>query len=140
MGWVESPPYFCAVTETITDLATEALRRKGVATGRRHAAAGDQDTKPSSSHPADEKVVWQFDIYVDDFIGVAQGDRKQLQVERRTLFEAVDQVLRPLEKSDAPYHREEPISLKKLGKGNSAWSTKKVILVWRSTWNSYASS
>ena len=28
MGWVESPPQFCAVTETVTDLANTALREK----------------------------------------------------------------------------------------------------------------
>jgi hypothetical protein len=25
MGWVESPPYFCAVTETVRDIATEYI-------------------------------------------------------------------------------------------------------------------
>ena len=28
MGWVESPPQFCAVTETVADLANTALREK----------------------------------------------------------------------------------------------------------------
>ena len=28
MGWVESPPHFCAVTETVADLANTALREK----------------------------------------------------------------------------------------------------------------
>jgi hypothetical protein len=30
MGWVESPPYFCAVTETIADLANSRLSRTQV--------------------------------------------------------------------------------------------------------------
>ena len=28
MGWVESPPQFCSVTETVADLANTALREK----------------------------------------------------------------------------------------------------------------
>ena len=28
MGWVESPPQFCAVTDTVEDLANTALREK----------------------------------------------------------------------------------------------------------------
>ena len=28
MGWVESPPQFCAVTETMADLANTALREQ----------------------------------------------------------------------------------------------------------------
>ena len=28
MGWVESPPQFCAVTETVADLASTALREQ----------------------------------------------------------------------------------------------------------------
>ena len=28
MGWVESPPQFCAVTETVADLANTALREQ----------------------------------------------------------------------------------------------------------------
>jgi hypothetical protein len=133
MGWVESPPYFCAVTETITDLANEALRGTGELSRAPHrldAAAGEQDAILADSRPADKGGVRQFDVYVDDFIGAAQGDRSQLQAVRRTLFEAVDRVFRPLEGPDTPFHREEPVSLKKLGKGNGAWSTKKVILGW----------
>ena len=28
MGWVESPPHFCAVTETVADLANTALSKQ----------------------------------------------------------------------------------------------------------------
>ena len=44
------------------------------------------------------------------------------------LFRAIDELLRPNNKDNIA--REEPISLKKLRKGDVAWSTKKVILGW----------
>ena len=46
----------------------------------------------------------------------------------RNLFRAIDELFRPNYKDDIA--REEPISLKKLRKGDAAWSTKKVIIGW----------
>ena len=46
----------------------------------------------------------------------------------RHLFRTTDELFRPNDKDDIA--REEPISLKKLRKGDAAWSTKKVILGW----------
>ena len=46
----------------------------------------------------------------------------------RYLFHTIDEIFRPNNKDDIA--REEPISLKKLRKGDAAWSTKKAILGW----------
>ena len=46
----------------------------------------------------------------------------------RHLFRAIDELFCPNDKDDIA--REEPISLKKLCKGDAEWSTKKVILGW----------
>ena len=46
----------------------------------------------------------------------------------RQLFRAINGLFRPNDKDDIA--REEPISLKKLRKGDNAWITKKVILGW----------
>ena len=46
----------------------------------------------------------------------------------RHLSRTIDEIFRPNDKYDIT--REEPISLKKLRKGDAAWSTKKVILGW----------
>ena len=46
----------------------------------------------------------------------------------RHLFHAINELFHPNDKDDIA--REEPISLKKLCKGDAAWSTKKVILGW----------
>ena len=46
----------------------------------------------------------------------------------RHLFRAINKLFRPNNKDDIT--REEPISLKKLCKGDAAWSTQKVVLGW----------
>ena len=46
----------------------------------------------------------------------------------RKLFHAIDELFHPNEKDDIV--REEPISLKKLRKGDATWTTKKVIIGW----------
>jgi len=65
---------------------------------------------------------------VDDFIGLAQDLTNERRV-RRILLHAIDDVIRPLQKSDGPYRRE-PVSLKKLRQGDCSWSTVKQILGW----------
>jgi hypothetical protein len=69
--------------------------------------------------------VAEIDVYVDDFIAIAQGDRTWLNSVRDTLMHSIDAVFRPDEKV-----RAEPISLKKLNKGDASWKTKHTILGW----------
>ncbi|KAI2501864.1 hypothetical protein MHU86_12629 [Fragilaria crotonensis] len=95
MGWVESPPYFTALTETACDLANAALR-----------------VAPP---------VAAVDVYVDDFLLMAQTAHQQRKVLRATL-QAVDAVFRPLDATD-PAHRKEPASVKKMLKGDAHWAT-----------------
>jgi hypothetical protein len=139
MGWVESPPYFCSVTEKITDLANQRLKEGHLSNDDRHRLDEAADTymvdapEPqwwTGSAMTGAAPLAAFDVYVDGFIGVAQGTKPHLKRVRRTLFETVDQVLRPLDLSDQGTQREEPVSVKKLRKGDGAWATRKVILGW----------
>ena len=68
------------------------------------------------------------DVYVDDFLLIAQTRRQQTRLLRAT-FNAIDQVLRPLSAMD-PSHRKEPASVKKLLQGDAHWDTRKIILGW----------
>lgn len=144
MGWVESPPYFTTMTETACDLANAALARGDP--GNPHRLEGDAATLPDTPAPppwsstwASDQVAFQSDkgarpplasadVYVDDFLLVAQTKRQQQRLLRLTLA-AIDQVLRPLSASD-PLHRKEPTSVKKLRQGDAHWSTQKTILGW----------
>jgi hypothetical protein len=70
-----------------------------------------------------------IDVFVDDFIGAAQGNTSRLDRVRRILLTAVDQVFRPLDASDSPFRRE-PSSVKKMLQGDADWSSCKTILGW----------
>ena len=68
------------------------------------------------------------EVYLDDFIGITQGGPTERIQMMRHLFRAIDELFCPNNKDDIA--REEPISLKKLRKGDSAGSTQKVVLGW----------
>ena len=112
MGWVESPPYFTSVTETACDLLNAALQRWD--TPQPHPLETLAATPPSSTMattasttgggvsphlasigstgtPARPPLAYG-DVYVDDFLQLAQTKRHQQRVMRSALH-AIDQVL-----------------------------------------------
>ena len=224
MGWVGSPPFFCALTETATDLANRRLREQTwVPTPHRLSPVADAATNfkpvprrpparcttasteagsatpmhpglPNRSHntnscstapteagPADElhsglphrstsaptdsalleagtaaphsglpnrgtphstahptrthalkphdRPLAYVDVYMDDFLGLAQGHPGLRERVRSTIFHSIDDVLRPNCPADKA-HRSEPISLSKLAKGDAKWATRKILLGW----------
>jgi len=151
MGWTQSPPAFCAVTETIADVANHRLRRRYRTTAHRLDLTADTPpplapvgppAAPASvplassvptTHPPSvtffRRPLRAVDVFVDDFIGLAQGGTAQLQHVRRTLMQSVDDVFRPLSPDDNT-HRTEPISVSKLRKGDGSWATCKTVLGW----------
>lgn len=148
MGWIDSPPYLCAITETVADLtnarlavndlAQDAHRLDDVADTRPpdlprppRTARGDRGLPPPHvrSRGPLQAPVNRVDVFMDDFIQMSQSPKKDRRAVRRTLFECLDSVLRPLAPSDNPC-RKEPNSVKKLKQGDGAWTTRKVILGW----------
>ena len=65
---------------------------------------------------------------MDNFIALGQTKGTCHRV-RNILMPAIDQVFHPLDVTDDPY-RTEPISLKKLCKGDCSWETCKTVLGW----------
>ena len=139
MGWTQSPPAFSATTETIADLANAYLEADCFIPGPHplEAAAstpvGLDDPTAADVYPIQESgpirpALAYVDVYVDDFVKLAQGWANALRVRRHT-YHAIDSVFRPNDSSD-PGHRKEPISVKKLKKGDDHWSTRKTILGW----------
>lgn len=155
MGWKESPPYFSAATETITDVANAHIHWRPPP----HRLYQASETPPASldaagapappcSRPADlmsvrpplhgrepsapsyQRPLAYWDVYVDDFIGVVQGNKHRRRRVKEVLLHALDDVFRPLDPSDNP-NRQEPASLKKMSKGDAAWTTTKTILGWQ---------
>lgn len=146
MGWVESPPYFCSVSETIADLTNNALqqlqglphrlesladiRPPRLRTGHRRTAKDTSCQLPPPRYTAAPCPPIRYaDVYMDDEIGVVQGDSTVRRQTRQAFLHSVDQVLRPLDPGDRPT-RKEPTSVKKLSKGDAAWTTRKNILGW----------
>ena len=68
------------------------------------------------------------DVYVDDFLLLAQTRHQQQRVMRAALT-GIDFVFRPLDETDPPT-RKEPASIKTMMKGDAAWSTLKRMLGW----------
>ena len=75
-----------------------------------------------------KRPLGETDVFVDDFIQIGQGGKRRMLALRRHLFHAIDRILAQPDVS--PQKRNEAISLKKLLKGDSSWSTRKVILGW----------
>ena len=142
MGWVESPPYFTMLTETACDLANQAMSQYGRLPEHRLEAAAN--TPPAEHSEVLVPSTWaqdnthfvgpataplaKADVYVDDFLLVAQTKRHQRRLLRATLH-AIDDVLRPLQLDDSSM-RKEPTSVKKLKQGDAFWSTQKRFLGW----------
>ena len=135
MGWVESPPQFCAVTETVADLANTALREKTqrLCTPHRLDQVSESTVpgldSPISGHlPINHYQVVKckgtlayIDIFVDDFLGITQGNKASREEVKRALLHSLDDVLRPLLPTDLPT-RQDPASLKNMKQGDSTWA------------------
>ncbi|KAI2512410.1 adenylate kinase [Fragilaria crotonensis] len=143
MGWVESPPYFTALTETSCDLANAMLARNVDARlHSQHRLETVAATSPDG-HEHNTRATFQpptrrptrprpplaaVDVYVDDFLLLAQTRPQQRRVLRAALS-AIDDVFRPVTAGD-PVCRQEPASRKKMLKGDAHWSTQKRMLGW----------
>ena len=138
MGWTESPPAFSAVTETIADLVNESLEstvhippahplEAAASTPVAMEAPSEEDEFPIRDTGPMRPPLAYVDVYVDDFIKMAQGWSNALRVRWHT-FHHIHGVLRPNDELDMD--RKTPISVKKLAKGDDFWATEKVVLGW----------
>ena len=141
MGWIERPAYFCSVTETVADLMNNRLRSGNLTTSA-HKLDSVTDSPPEPipvptpasdpavqlpvptvrSHGPLQHPLAYTDLFMDDFCQLVQGPPELQTQVRRTLFECLDAVIRPLEPADNP-NRKEPNSMKKLRKGDACWAT-----------------
>lgn len=141
MGWTQSPPYFCSLTETVADVTNDTLRHRPEHIAEYHRLEEQADSAPAPLPPSNptlsmdhnrqgyhQRPLAYVDVFVDDFLGLAQGSRRQRNRVRRALLQSFDLVFRPLEAGEGA--RSEPVSIKKLLKGDAAWATSKVLLGW----------
>ena len=80
------------------------------------------------SLPSTGKPLSSVDIFVGDFVGLAQEYYNSRHV-RMILLHDIDDIFCLLDSTDNAFRRQ-PISLKNLDKGNCSWGTIKLILGW----------
>ena len=128
MGWVESPPYFCAATETSRDISTEYIKTKVNSLSRHkfeHYVVGTSayTNLPESGHDP-QKFSYMVEVYVDDFMSlVIPVSKEQLRHAANAIMHGIHDVFPP-NNSDA----EDPISEKKMKKGEGLYDTEKTLL------------
>ena len=129
MGWIESPPYFCAASETARDVAAQYAE---LPTGSLSEHEFLQHTTTDVGYKAlpreraldDDPLRYIMEVYMDDFIDVAipacQRDLDHLATATMT---GIHDVFPPAQSTKA-----DPISEKKLLKREGAWANVKEIL------------
>ena len=104
MGWKNSPPLFCTATETVADLANKSLRSHQPSRPHKLYDRAEAIVPPPAPLLAQEHAklthnpyLWRpkakflayVDVFVDEFLGLAQGPRNRRRHDRRTLHDAL---------------------------------------------------
>ena len=117
MGWIESPPYFCAASETARDVAAQYIEHP---VGQLPGHKFECHTTPAADEQAQLQVggdtegfKYILEVYVDDFMSlVIPMSTKQLQHVANAVMRGIHDVF-PEDVDD----ENDPISLKKLRQG-----------------------
>ena len=128
MGWVESPPYFCAATETSRDISTEYIETEVNSLHRHkfeHSFVGALAYTNLPESGQDPQGFWYMvEVYVDDFMSlVIPVSMEQLRHVAKAIMHGIHDVFPPDSNDD-----EDPISEKKMKKGEGLYDTKKTLL------------
>ena len=71
MGWVESPPYFCAATETARDVSTEYINTEMGTLPTHKFEKYDVDYATLPEFEANKSgFLYMVEVYVDDFMSL----------------------------------------------------------------------
>ena len=70
-----------------------------------------------------------IDIFMDDFLGITQGNKSRREEVERALFHSLNDMLLPFSPTDLPT-LQDPASLKKMKQGESTWATQQNLLGW----------
>jgi hypothetical protein len=128
MGWVESPPFFCAASETARDIAQDYCETK-MGTLPPHKfnnyMIGNQAYEDLPKQNAlDNLFRYLLEVYVDNFVSlVIPTSREQLRHVSMSTMTGIHAVF-PSDDIDS----NDPISEKKLKQQDGEYSTQKTIL------------
>jgi hypothetical protein len=127
MGWAESPPYFCAATETGRDII------QGLVADRvklpPHCFEHYMHPTKSAKRSVSDSPAHGIFVYVDDFIGAAVEDKSGTLLGRisRAALHGIHSVF-PSPEVTGHVGGKDPVSLKKLERGDARWHHEKEIL------------
>ena len=128
MGWAESPPYFCAASETARDTIQELLPVSDTLPPHRL----EQRMLPTTIITADgcnTNDVDLVEVFVDDFIGMSNStDATHLLHFSRAMLHGVHSIFPP--PTVTGHTGGDSIAEKKIDKGEGVWDSTKEILGW----------
>ncbi len=128
MGWIESPPYFCAGSETSRDVVEQYIEAPvGFRSPHKFESwvEGDEayEALPECG-PLDDPFKYKVEVYVDDFMNmVIPTTRQQLRHVSGGVMHGIHDVF-PADAND----ENDPISLKKLRKKEGQYALTKELL------------
>ncbi len=131
MGWRESPPFFCAASETTRDVIDSLLHEINLPA---HPFEEDMMTSAPSTDAmcrltAAASYVNLTEVFVDDFIGATNNtDPDHLRHFSRAMLHGVHSIFPP--PNITGHSGEDPVSQKKLHQGEGLWESTKEILGW----------
>ncbi len=126
MGWIESPPYFCAASETARDVAEQYLQLPLGDLEDHKFLPWTELSQAYSDLPrtSSQTLKYLLEVYMDDFIGLAiPTSQQQLQHYSNAVMYGIHDVFPPDDNDN-----DDPISLRKLIKGDGSWAIVKDIL------------
>jgi hypothetical protein len=105
MGWSESPPFFCAATETARDITDDKMRNnvilpeqplENIVMAVNWTTVNKLPNQPAATECDQRNFLSLIEVYIDNFIGVIQSTNKAhlLQFSRRIL-DSINRIFPP---------------------------------------------
>ena len=136
MGWAESPPFFCAATETARDvceqlalttnnLPTHPLQTQLMPSRNTLASLQQQNPRHKSSTPVDStQDCTQLEVYVDDFVAMTNNVQEEHLLHwSKAILHGIHSIFPP--PTVSLHTGGDPISEKKLAQKEGLWHHEK---------------
>jgi hypothetical protein len=127
MGWCESPPFFCASSETARDTIAHLIQTKESLPAHKFEQKMLPNEYPNTENSTEDSTL--IEVFVDDFIGMTNKlDKNHLLQISRAMLHGVHSVFPPNEITQHPGG--DSIAEKKMDKGEGKWEYQKEVLGW----------
>jgi hypothetical protein len=127
MGWVESLPFFCAATKTSRDIAMEYSNTAAGSLNKHKFEAylkGDVTLKEFQEKESNGTLRYALKVFVDNFMSrIIPATKEEMLHAATAVMMGIHNVF-----PEAKDNKNDPISLKKMKKGESQLSTRKMLL------------